>query len=145
MVRLARLDHQQFAESTLDVRKRHGAAVKAHVQAVVVLARLAKPAVPTGPGRRNRDAVAAREPRHCDAHRFDGARDFVPQRHGLLDAHRAKATVLLVVQVRSADTTKGDAHQRLIGRQRTRGRVIFDAQIASVVANEGSHGGSFKC
>ena len=48
-MRLAGTDHQLLAEGALNMRERHGAAVKAHVQAMVVHAGLAKAAAAARP------------------------------------------------------------------------------------------------
>jgi hypothetical protein len=37
----------------------------------------------------------------------------MPKGHGLFDAHRAKATVLKIMQIRTANAAKGHAHLQL--------------------------------
>jgi len=136
---LVRLDHQLFTERSLDVRETHGAAVKTHVQALVVLAQLAIAAFEAGPRRRNRHALADAEAFHAFAQRRHHPGDLVAQGHRFLDAHRTETTVLEIVQIRSADAAKGDPHLQL-----TRAGLFFfqriDAQVLGSVADHGFHG-----
>ena len=111
---LAGADHQLLAEGALNVRKRHGAAVKAHVQAMVLHAGLAKTAVAARAGRRYGDALAFCKTADFRAHGLHDTGDLVAQGHGLLDAHGAKAAVLVVVQVRAANAAKSHGHQQLM-------------------------------
>ena len=57
-LRLRRLDHDLLAERALHVRRAHGAAVVAHVQAMVLQPLLAVAAQAAGPARADGDAVA---------------------------------------------------------------------------------------
>jgi hypothetical protein len=57
-VGLVTLDDQLLRERALNVGEGHGAAVKTHVQAMVVLARLAKTTMAAGARGRNGDALA---------------------------------------------------------------------------------------
>jgi hypothetical protein len=127
-VGLMALDHDLLAKSALNVREGHGAAVKAHVQAVVVLAGLAVAAMAAGPRGRDGDALPAHKPTDFGPPAVDDARDLVAQGQGLADAHRAKAAVLVVVQVRAADATESDFNAQLLVAQR-RQFGGFDAQV----------------
>ena len=138
-VGLVTLDDDLLGKRALDVRKGHGAAVKTHVQAVVVLARLAKAAVAAGARGRNGDALALGHTAHTRAHTLDHARDLVPQCNGLLDAHGAKAAVLVVMQVRAANAAIGHIHAQLVFAQSGQFGV-FDAQVFGRMADNGFHG-----
>ena len=54
------------------------------------------------------------KPRTSRAHLLDHAGHLVAQHHRLLDAHRAEAAVLEVVQVRAADAAEAHAHLQLV-------------------------------
>ena len=136
---LVALDDDLLAEGALDMREGHGAAEKSHVQAVVVLASLAEAALAAGPRGRNGDPLAYLQAGDCRAHCVDHARDFMAQGHGLADAHRTKAAVLVVVQVRATDAPKGDLDPQLLGPKLGQAGV-FDAQVFCGMADDGSHG-----
>src|SRR5712691_4834906 len=86
------------------MRHRHRAAVKAHVKAMVLLTLQAILASVARPARRNRDAVADREPRYRRTQRFDGPGNFVTEDHWLAHPYRAEAAMVEIMQIRSADT-----------------------------------------
>ena len=134
-VGLVALDDQLFAERALDVGKRHGAAVKTHVQAVVVLTRLAKAAVGARARGRNGNALAHRQASHLRAQCLNDARHLMAQCNGLFDAHRAKTAVLGVMQIRAANAAIGHLHLNLMGLWR-RQFARFQAQIPGAVAND---------
>ena len=140
-MRLAGINDQFFAECALDVGKRHGAAVKTHKQAVVVLPSLAKLATPAGPGRGNGDALADLQAVDLAAHSLNNTRNLMAQGHRLLDAHRAKTAMLVVMQVRAANAAKSHLHQQLLLSQ-TRRLNVLQPQIFGRMANQGTHGWS---
>jgi hypothetical protein len=129
LVRLAGVADDALAEGALHMRHAHCAAVVAHVQAVVVLALLAIAALAAGPARADGHALAGREAGHGAAHRLDAACDLVAQHHRLLDAHRAEAAVLEVMQVRTADAAGAHAHLQLVWLEWRR-VDFFDPQVA---------------
>ena len=92
-------DHHLLLKCPLDVRPRHGTAVEPHVQAMAVLALLTKHAMPTRAARADGHPRAHRHALHLRTHGQHLARHLVAQHHGLLDSHRAKATMLVVMQV----------------------------------------------
>ena len=93
------LDHHLLPKRALDVRPRHGTAVEPHVQAMAVLTLLAKHAVATRPAGADGHPCADADALHLRTHGHHLARHLVAQHHGLLDPHRAKATMLVVMQV----------------------------------------------
>ena len=98
-VGLTDLDHQVFAKCPLDVRKRHGTAIKPHGQAMVMHTRLAKAATAARPGGRNRDALPLAKAVYLGPKCLDNTGDLVAQGHRLLDPYGPESSVLLVVQV----------------------------------------------
>ena len=63
------------------------------------------------------------------------------QSHRLLDAHRAKTAMLVVMQVRAANAAKSHLHQQLLLSQ-TRRLNVLQPQIFGRMANQGTHGWS---
>ena len=135
---LGGVGHQLFAERALDVRKRHGRSVEAHVQALVVQSLAAEPAGPAGTRRRHRDEIARREAVDPLPHFGDVSGDFVTEDHRLLQANRSEAAVVVVVQVRTADAAGGQADPDLSGSGRPR-FALLDAQIPCLMDDDGSH------
>jgi hypothetical protein len=110
------------------------------MQAVVVLTGLTKTAVAAGPGRRNRDTLTGLPSADTGTQALDHTGDFVTQSHGLADTHRPEPTVLVVMQVRAADTTEGHPHPQL-AFARIRHRGVFDAQVSRGMTDDRSHKG----
>jgi hypothetical protein len=125
------------------VREGHGAAVKTHVQAVVVLACLAKAAVAARARGRDGDALAYLDAGDRCAETIHNARNFVAQSDGLFDAHSAKAAMLVVMQVGSANAAKGHIHAQLVLAQSGQFGV-FNAQVFGRVTDNGFHGSFFE-
>ena len=136
---LVAFDDDEFAECTLNMRKGHGTAVKPHGQAMIVLGLLAKTALAAGARGGDGNALARVQAGHLRAHTVHDARDLMAQRHWLANAHRAKAPVLKVMQVRAADATKGHSHQQLVRAGRGNFGVL-DTQILGAVTDDGFHG-----
>ena len=65
--------HEKFPERALDVRKRHGRSVEAHVHAVVLLPVLAIVACPAGPRWRDGDKLARAQVIDAVTQRLDPA------------------------------------------------------------------------
>ena len=80
------------------------------------------------------------KPVDAGAHRLDAAGHLVAQHHRLLDAHGAEAAVLEVVQVRAADAAGAHAHLQLVAARSSGVAIVFDAQVAGGVDDEGFHG-----
>ena len=136
---LVGVDDQGFAERTLYMGEAHGTAVKAHVHAMVVQTLLAIAASTTRARRRNGNTLPTAKTGDLASHFVDDSGDFVPEHHGLLDAHRAKTAVLEIMQVRTADTAIGDAHAQLLRSQRIRGESV-ETQIKRRMTNQSAHG-----
>ena len=83
----------------MNMRETHGAAVKAHVQAMVVMPLLTEATVPARARWRNRNALSHRQAAHGFAQFRHNARDFMAQHHRLFDAHRSKPALVVVMQV----------------------------------------------
>src|SRR5215468_6464938 len=96
LVALPFLGNEALAESSLNMRHRHRASVKAHVEAVVlqplqtVLTGVARPAWG------NSYPFAHRELGHARTNGLDRACDLVPQNHRLSNPHRAEAAMVEV-------------------------------------------------
>ncbi len=108
---------------------------------MVVLTCLAKAAVAARARRRDGDALAFGDAAGLAAQTLHHARDFVPQRNGLLDAHDAKTTVLVIMQIRAANAALGHIHAQLVFTQSGQFGV-FNAQVFGRVADNGFHGRS---
>jgi hypothetical protein len=103
LVALPGFSDETLAKGALNMRHRHRAAVKAHVQALVLLALQAIVASVAGPARRNRDAVTDRKPRYRRTQRLDGPGNLMTEDHGLAHPHGAEAAMVEIMQIRSAD------------------------------------------
>ena len=137
--RLAGVDDDLLAERALHMRHPHGAAVVAHVEAMVLQAELAVATAAAGPARADGDALAGRVVAHRSARLLDHARHLMAEDHGLLDPHRTEAAMLEVVQVGAADAAGAHAHPELLGPDLRRLDVL-DAEIAGGVNHECIHG-----
>ena len=110
---------------------------------MVVLSCLAKAAVAAGARRGDGNALALGHAADTRTHPIDHTRYFVAQGDGLLDAHSAKAAVLVVVQVGAANAAIGHIHTQLVLAQG--GQLgVFDAQVFGRMANNGFHGMSLQ-
>jgi hypothetical protein len=102
-VALPAFSDETLAKRSLNMRHWHCAAIKAHVQALVLLALQAIVTAIAGSARRNRDAVTDREAGYGRTQRLDGPSDLVTEDHGLAHPHGAEATMVEIMQIRSAD------------------------------------------
>ena len=139
-VGLRAVDDQLVAERPLHMRHAHGAAVKTHVQALVGHALLAIAARPAGARGGNRHGVLHPQVLDCGASLGDHARDLMAQHHGLLDAYRAKATLVVVMKIGATDATVSDPDTQLVRAQGLGGQVL-DAQVVGRMTDEGGHDG----
>ena len=130
---------EALAEGALDVRERHGAAVEAHVQALVRQALEAVGAGAAGTARRDGDAVADREALDAFPECDDPAGDLVAEDHRLAQPHGAEAAVVEVVQVGAADAAGLDRDLDLAGAGGL-GRALLDAEILGGMDDDGAHG-----
>ena len=64
------------------------------------------------------------------------------EHHRLFQTHRTETAVLVVVQIRAADSAPGNAHAKLAGRQRSSLGFGFYAKVFRGVADNGLHEGS---
>ena len=149
-MRLVLFDHQTVAKAALDMRERHGTAIKAHGQAMVLLAQLTKPAVAAGARGRDCNALAWLEIFDLTAHLVHHTRDFMAQGHGLFDADHTKTAVLVVMQIRTTNAAEGDPNAQLSRKDLagvvSRVRVqVLQAQVKRAVAHQGTDSsGLFK-
>ena len=130
---------EPLAEGALDVRERHGAAVEAHVQALVRQALEAVRAGAAGPARRDRDPVADREALDAFPECDDPPGDLVAEDHRLAQPHGAEAAVVEVVQVGAADAAGLDRDLDLAGAGGL-GLALLDAEILRGMDDDGAHG-----
>src|SRR5262245_61032516 len=138
-VALPFLGHETLAECPLNMRHRHGAAVEAHVQALIlqalqtVLAGIARPA------RGNGHPVADRKWGNADAGSLDRAGDLVAQNHRLANPHRTEAAVVEIVEIGAANAARLDSDLDL-ARPHFLRLAILDPQVARGVNDDGFHG-----
>jgi predicted secreted protein len=92
----------------------HRAAVKQHVEAVLLLALGAVAAGVARPARVHRDPHAGLDGRDLGADARHHAGDLVTEDHRLLQPHRAEAAVVIVVQVGAADAAGLDTDLHLV-------------------------------
>jgi len=103
---MAAFDYQGLAEGALDMGKTHGAAVVAHVHALIVRGLAAILATPAGTARINRHQIPHRKALHTLTQGGDAAGHLVAENHRLLDANRAKPAIVVIMQVGSADPSR---------------------------------------
>jgi hypothetical protein len=118
--------------------KAHGAAVKAHVQTLILAPREAEFASVAGPARADGDALADPHALRGRAYRFDNARDFMAKHHWLAQAHDAKPAMIIIVQVRPANAADRDANANVIWAE-FGDFDGFDPQILSRVSDDRAH------
>jgi hypothetical protein len=95
---------------------------------VVLRAFLAILAMATGSRRIDGDQIPDVEPGHVFSKFNNASRDLVAQYHWLLEPNFAEATVIEVVQIRSADASPFYANKNLMGTGPF-ARPIFNAQV----------------
>jgi len=138
---LRRADDDPVAEHSLDMRHPHRRAHEAHVEAMLLQPLAAIGAVVAGVAGVDRDAVAhgkAADPGADLDHRPGG---LVAKDDRLSHPDRAEAAVLIVMQVRPADTARADRHQRLAGAGGGDGGGFDpDVGLGMKAADAGLHG-----
>ncbi len=90
---------------------------------------LAITATAAGARRRDRDALADLERPGVHAHGIDHRRHFMAEHHRFTQAHSAETAVLVVMQIRPADTAAGDAYAQLVGGEGLRFILRADPQV----------------
>ena len=135
---LRRIGDQTFAECPLNMRKGHGAAVKAHVEAVVWQAFRTRAAGAAGSAGRDGDKLALGKAGGAGAQCLDKGADLVAQDHRFAQAHRAKAAVVIVMQVRAADAAPGQPETKLAGAEWLV-RAVFEAQVVGGMNDDRAH------
>jgi len=144
-VALCGIRDNRFAESTLDMGKAHRTAVEIHIKAMNLSALAAEFAPAARPAWADGDAIARLEALHGITGAFDHAGHFMANDHRLFDARRAKATVVIIVQVGSANATPLDAHCDLGGALlRLRRLNVFNTKITWCMYDNGLHGRFLK-
>jgi hypothetical protein len=122
-------------KGALDVRKGHGAAVKAHVQAMVVLPLRAKPAGMTGPRGGYGHQLARLEITGVFPKGSNHARNFMAQNHRLAQFDRSESTVMIIMEIRAADPARLHLDQHLTSGGG--GNVLgFNAQVPGGVDDD---------
>jgi hypothetical protein len=125
---LGRADDKVLLKGALDMRKGHGAAVKAHVQAMVVLPFRAKGADLTGPGGGYGHQLALLQIAGVCSERANYARDLMAQYHRLAQFDRSKPTIMIIVEIRPADAARLHLDQHLTSARG--GHLLwFNAQV----------------
>src|SRR6266542_2932594 len=126
-------DDDLVTERTLDVRKAHCTAVEAHIETLVGMSFDAVATVTARAARVDRYAIADADPRDTSADRGHDAGHFVSEDHRFLQANRAESAMLVVMQIGSADSARGESHLYLTGTRTARRRHVFDSQIEGSV------------
>ena len=114
---LVSFNDELLCEGALDVREGHGAAKEAHVQAMILLAQLAETASAARTRRRDGNALSHAEVLDVGTQAIDHTRNLMAQSHRLLDANRAKTSVLVIVQIGAANATECDFDANLVNAQ----------------------------
>ena len=122
------ISHKKLAERPLDMREWHGRPVETHIKAVVMPPFQAVGTGITRTRRRDGDKLADLESRHVVAKRLDAASHLVSENHWLAQAYGAEAAVVVVMQVRPADSAANNADQYII-RARCAQFAVFDPKI----------------
>jgi hypothetical protein len=135
---------QHLAEGALHMREAHRAAVKAHVEAMVLPALEAVAAMVARTARIDRDGRAGLDPQNLGADGLDHPRDFVAKNHRLAEAHGSKPAVVEIVQVRAADAAEGDAHAN-VARAERRDSCLLDPQVLRRMGDHSAHLPSSPC
>ena len=107
-MRLAFAADEDLAKRSLHMREAHRAAVEAHVEALVLKTFEAVAAAIARHARIDRDAVSDLDPRGVRPDRFDDAGDLVAEDHRLAQAHDAEAAVVVIVEIRAANSAEAD-------------------------------------
>ena len=87
--------HQNLTESALNMRERHGAAIKPHVQALVVQAFLAEAAGSARAGWRNRNQTTDLQPIDAFAQFLNDGGDLMAQHHRFTQPHGAETAMMI--------------------------------------------------
>ena len=138
LVALIRLGDETLTKRALNMRHGHGGAIKAHVQALVLLALQAKFAMVAGPARRYGNPVANGETGDTLSQSLDGTGHLMAEDHRLPHAHRAEAAVIVIMQVGAADATRFDSNLDL-PRAGLLGLPFLDPQILGRVDDNRFH------
>lgn len=104
------LSNQTLAEGALVMRHRHGTAVKAHLQAVVLLPRQAIAAGIAGAARRYGDTITDSEAGNALAQCLYRTRDLMTEDQRLAQTDRTEAPMVVIMQVRSANSASLDSN-----------------------------------
>ena len=139
LVALAGGGDEALAEGDLNVREGHGAAVEAHVEAVVRQAGQAVVASAARPARRDRHPVADGEVLDARAEGDDPAGNLMPEDHRLAEPDRAEAAVVEIMQVRPADAAGLDRDLDLAGSGGL-GLALLDPEVLRGMDDDGAHG-----
>ena len=100
------MGHEHLAERALNMGEGHRGAVKPHIEALVEHRLFAVFAGPAGPRRRDRDELPFAQMRDAFAERGDIARDLMAQHHRLAQTHGAETAVVVIVQIRAANSAR---------------------------------------
>ena len=127
-VTLARFGDELLAKSAIHMRHPHGAAIKAHVEALVLLALEAIFAGIARKRRRHRDPVADGEIPDAGAKFAHRAGHLMAKHHRMLDADRTKTAMIEIVEIGTADASCSDG-DRDLAEARPQWLLFFDAEI----------------
>ncbi|MND39747.1 hypothetical protein D3C80_304730 [compost metagenome] len=138
LVALVCFGDEALAECTLNMRHGHGGAIKAHVQALVLLALQAEFAMVAGPARRYGNTVANSQTGNPLSQSLDGTGHLMAKDHRLTHAHGAETAVIVIMQVGAADAARLDGDLDL-SRAGLFVRPFLDPQILRRVDDNRFH------
>ncbi len=137
-MRLRFLANEDFAERALNMREAHRAAVKPHVEALILAPFKAELASVAGTTGVDGDAVADRDAPRVRADGLDDAGDLMAEHHRLAQPHEPEAAVVVIMQIGAANAAGGDAHANVVGAEF--GDVdVLDPQILGGVGYDRAH------
>jgi hypothetical protein len=135
---------QLLAEATVNMGDSHCATIEAHVEALVWHALVTITAVPARHRGVDSNPVANGDLRHVRPDIHDRASNLVSQDHRMLDPYSAKTAMVVIVQVRAADSSCGDSDSNLPRTGRLRGPII-KPDVVGCVNDDRFHSNAPNC
>jgi hypothetical protein len=120
------------------MRERHRGPVKSYVEALIEAIFPAILASATGSARIDGNKVTANDLADTGSDRLNITCYLVTQYHRFAQSDHAEATVIVVVQIRTADAARCHGNQNLAGSRRAR-VSLFNAQIPGGVDDDSFH------
>jgi hypothetical protein len=122
----------------LNVRKAHCAAKKPHIETVLMQTLAAELAHITRPARIDGHAYAWGEPPDFSSDLIDGSGNLVTKDHRLPDSDSPETAVVVIVQIRTANSAGLNAHAH-VARAQGGGRNLFDSEVFGSMDDDATH------